>query len=146
MLAAKWLLKEVAKLKHLASPDVVLSAQLFKHPKWQQPSVIARLEARNNTDNDIVITGTHFDTAGYGTGKAEPIPNPGADGNNMCLLKIDCASGSSVIAETLRTLVAANFVPKRPIEFHWYAGEEFGLLGSREVAADYANRKVVLSY
>jgi bacterial leucyl aminopeptidase len=137
-LAGQWLFDEVVALNSSASPDVLLTVRMFKHRKWQQPSVIARLEARNGAANDIVITGTHFDTAGYGTGRPEPIKNPGAD---------DCASGSSVIAETLRVLVKSGFVPYRPIEFHWYAAEEFGLLGSREVATDYAKRKVdVLAY
>jgi Peptidase family M28 len=95
-LAGQWLFDEVVALNSSASPDVLLTVRMFKHRKWQQPSVIARLEARNGAAKDIVITGTHFDTAGYGTGRPEPIKNPGAD---------DCASGSSVIAETLRVLV-----------------------------------------
>jgi Zn-dependent M28 family amino/carboxypeptidase len=101
---------------------------MFKHPKWKQPSVIVRLEVKAGSAADFVITGTQFDTAGYGTFWPEPIKNPAAD---------DCASGSSVIAETLCFLVNAKFVPYRPIEvlfnlqkLHWYAGEESGLLGS----------------
>jgi Zn-dependent M28 family amino/carboxypeptidase len=68
----------------------------------------------------------------------EPNPNPGAD---------DCASGSSVVFETLRVLVASGFVPKRPIEFHWYAGEEEGVYGSNEVANAYSKAQTnVLTY
>lgn len=138
VLAAKWLYNEVVALNASAFSDVLLTVRMFNHPKWKQPSVIARLESRSGSPGDIVITGTHFDTAGYGTGRPEPIKNPAAD---------DCASGSSVIAETLRILVTSGFVPYRPIEVHWYAGEEFGLLGSEEVAEDYAKRQVnVLSY
>jgi leucyl aminopeptidase len=87
---------------------------------------------------DIVITGSHLDTIAYGTRRPEPNPNPGAD---------DCASGSSVVFETLRVLVQSGFVPKRPIEFHWYAGEEEGVYGSNEVANAYAKSEMnVLTY
>ncbi|KAJ3272308.1 Leucine aminopeptidase 1 [Terramyces sp. JEL0728] len=135
--AAAWLYNEVANLAKVVSPKVKLTVQYFKHTQWKQPSVIARLEPVTATGpGDIVITGTHFDTASYnkgGLGGDISRPNPAAD---------DCASGSSVIAETLRILVNQNFVPKRPIEFHWYAAEEEGLLGSDEVANDYAKRQV----
>eukprot|EP00478_Filoreta_tenera_P003240 GABV01003412.1.p1 GENE.GABV01003412.1~~GABV01003412.1.p1 ORF type:complete len:181 (-),score=51.10 GABV01003412.1:26-526(-) len=40
---------------------------------------------------------------------------------------------------TLNAIVqSTKFVPKRPLEFHWYAAEEVGLLGSQQVASDYA--------
>lgn len=65
VLAANWLLKEVEKLNPVVSPNVTLSVKLFKHPNWIQPSVIARLEAKNGDPNaDLIITGTHFDTRG----------------------------------------------------------------------------------
>ena len=41
------------------------------------------------------------------------------------------------ILETYRALVAANFRPERPVEFHWYSGEEAGLLGSQDIARNY---------
>lgn len=131
--AADWLVEQVNMLKPLVGAQVQLSVRQFKHSDWKQPSVIARLEASNGGAADIVITGTHFDSLGRGSGHAEPNVNPAAD---------DCASGSSVIAETLRVLVSEKFVPFRPIEFHWYAGEEEGLLGSENVAQDYASRKI----
>ena len=137
--AAQWLYTQVVALNASASPDVLLTVRYFNHPQWKQPSVVARLEARNNQGpGDIIITGTHFDTVGKGSGKPEPNLNPAAD---------DCASGSSVIAETLRILVSEKVIPKRPIEFHWYAAEEVGLFGSKEVAKDYSSRQVkVFSY
>ncbi|KAJ3319369.1 Leucine aminopeptidase 1 [Boothiomyces sp. JEL0866] len=135
--AATWLSNEVTSLAATASPKVKLTVKYFKHTQWKQPSVIARLEPVTSTGpGDIVITGTHFDTASYNKGGGSgdiSRPNPAAD---------DCASGSSVISETLRILVSQSFVPKRPIEFHWYAAEEEGLLGSDEVANDYAKRQV----
>lgn len=140
VLAAKWLSDQVVALNATASSEVLLTVKYFNHAKWKQPSVIARLEARQTIGkpSDVVIIGTHFDSLGKGSGRPEPNPNPAAD---------DCASGSSVIAEALRVLVSQQFVPKRPLEVHWYAAEEVGILGSNEIAKDYAQRGVqVLSY
>ena len=39
--------------------------------------------------------------------------------------------------EVFRVLVENEFNPERPVEFHWYSGEEGGLLGSQEVAKQY---------
>lgn len=115
-LAAKWLMDEVISLNASVSSEVLLTVKLVYHKnsrgvlRWKQPSVIARLESKKGGATDIVITGTHFDTRGDDVRThqiQEPMPNPGAD---------DCASGSSVIAETLRLLVQTKFVPLRPIE------------------------------
>ncbi|KAJ3099588.1 Leucine aminopeptidase 1 [Phlyctochytrium planicorne] len=135
--AAKWIRDQVNTLT--APPGAKLTVSLYDHSWKVQPSVIARYESVNSTYNDaIVIMGTHFDTAGYGTGKAEPIKNPAAD---------DCASGSAVIFEALRVMTINKFIPARPIEIHWYAGEEFGLYGSDEIAEAYAKAgKTVVSY
>lgn len=139
MKSAEWIRDQVNALQSSLSPKVKLNVTMFSHSWKKQPSVIARLESIADTAaKDIIVVGTHFDTLGKGSGKPEPNNNPGAD---------DCASGSSVIAESLRVLVSQQFVPKRPIEFHWYAAEEVGLKGSMEVAADYAKRQVsVFSY
>ena len=42
----------------------------------------------------------------------------------------------------MRILIAKGFVPVRPIEFHWYAGEEGGLLGSQKVVAEYKSKQI----
>jgi leucyl aminopeptidase len=43
--------------------------------------------------------------------------------------------------QILRSLVQYSFVPPPhlALEFHWYAGEEGGLLGSQDIAAAYEN-------
>lgn len=53
---------------------------------------------------------------------------PGAD---------DDGSGSTATMLVFEALLQANFIPKRSIEFHWYAGEERGLLGSRVMSDKY---------
>lgn len=54
--------------------------------------------------------------------------SPGAD---------DDGSGTVTIFEAFRSLVHNGFKPERPVEFHWYSGEEAGLLGSQAVSRKY---------
>lgn len=49
----------------------------------------------------------------------------------------DNASGCITLLEALRAVVANGIIPNRTVEFHWYAAEERGLLGSREIARSY---------
>jgi len=58
---------------------------------------------------------------------------PGAD---------DDGTGVVNLLEALRALLAANFKPTNPVEFHWYAAEEAGLLGSQAIAANYKSKGV----
>ena len=105
--AAKWIQDQVIALNSSVDPNVKLTVRLFEHSWKMQPSVIARLESAIPTPNtDIVITGTHLDTIAYGSFRREPNPNPAAD---------DCASGSTVVFESLRVLVEGKMVPTRPI-------------------------------
>lgn len=49
--------------------------------------------------------------------------------------------------EALRVLANAKFKPKNTLEFHFYGGEEGGLLGSAAVFANYkAAGKTVLAF
>ncbi|KAJ3216579.1 hypothetical protein HDU67_009274 [Dinochytrium kinnereticum] len=104
-----------------------LTGSLFDHSWKAQQSVIVRYEATTPSELEgIVIAGTHFDSVGAGSGKPKPNNNPAAD---------DCASGSTVIFEILRVLVANGFVPG------------LGLLGSNAVAEAYAKAGTkVVSY
>ena len=78
--------------------------------------------------DEIVVLGAHHDSINQSWGETRA---PGADDN---------ASGSSNLFEALRIL-ASQGRAARTIEFFWYAGEESGLLGSAEIARDYAARK-----
>lgn len=81
-----------------------------------------------------MILGAHFDsTAGNATTRS-----PGADDNG---------SGTVVILEAMRILAESKFKPHNTVEFHFYAGEEAGLLGSQDIFADYrAKEKTVLAF
>lgn len=41
------------------------------------------------------------------------------------------------LIEAFRVLAASGFKPSTPLEFHWYSGEEGGLLGSQTIATNY---------
>eukprot|EP00842_Homolaphlyctis_polyrhiza_P002931 jgi/Hompol1/3639/HPOL_000271-RA len=129
--SAKWIFDQVQDLADkIDRPEVSLGVTMFEH-SWGQPSVIARFEATNSTAKDIVVISAHQDSVNQWNpwfGRS-----PGAD---------DDGSGTTTIFETLRRLVHSSFVPHRAIEFHWYAAEEGGLLGSQKVVASYVKNKI----
>lgn len=74
--------------------------------------------------NNEVIVSAHYDS----TGGSSTARGPGADDNG---------SGVVVLLEALRVLASAGFKPKNTLEFHFYGGEEGGLLGSQAVFSNY---------
>ena len=81
----------------------------------------------------VVIVSAHYDS----TGGSSSARGPGADDNG---------SGVVTLLEALRVLANAGFKPKNTIEFHFYGGEEGGLLGSQAVFSSYkSSRKTVLA-
>ncbi|KAL8380728.1 hypothetical protein RB595_005149 [Gaeumannomyces hyphopodioides] len=125
--AATWLLDTA---KSLAASNSAITVTQFSH-SFRQPSLIVKIPGSASTGS--VIVGAHYDGVGSGTTRREA-----ADDNG---------SGSVVLLEALRVLTAADFKPKQTLEFHWYAGEEAGLLGSRDVFSSYKSQGAkVLAY
>ncbi|CAL8109375.1 unnamed protein product [Orchesella dallaii] len=124
----KWLLSQVQS--SLSGYAGVSSVEEFEHA-FPQKSIIARLEGADSVlQTEVVILGAHQDSINL---RGITLPAPGADDN---------ASGSVVVLETLRLLVASGIIPRRTIEFHWYAAEEVGLVGSGLIATKYNTDKV----
>ncbi|KAL2061552.1 hypothetical protein VTL71DRAFT_6929 [Oculimacula yallundae] len=117
--AGTWLL---AQVKSVASSNSAITVTTFTH-SFNQPSIIAKIPG---TSSGIVIVGAHYDS----TGGSATARGPGADDNG---------SGVVTILEALRVIAASGFKPKNTLEFHFYAGEEGGLLGSSQVFANYAS-------
>lgn len=133
--SSRWLYNQILDIISAAPPNVRLSVETFTHT-FPQPSIIARFEpffGRSSPNPTIalprIIVGAHQDSANY---RFPLLPAPGAD---------DDGSGTVSILEAFRALVQSGFVPERPVEFHWYAGEEGGLLGSQEVVSEYKQLK-----
>lgn len=120
--SASWMYSTVTSV---ASANSAIKVKQFTH-SYSQPSVIATIPGASD---EVVIVSAHYDSIGSTTsGRA-----PGADDN---------ASGVVVVLEALRVLAEAKYAPANTLEFHFYSGEEGGLLGSRDVFTSYANSGV----
>ncbi|KAJ3012848.1 UNVERIFIED_CONTAM: hypothetical protein HDU68_000990 [Siphonaria sp. JEL0065] len=125
--SVEWLYSVASTLGEKAVPGTKISIEKFEH-QWSQFSIILRFEADDSASKEepVVILSAHSDSVN----QLNPWwgRSPGAE---------DDGSGCVTIFETFRILVESGFIPKRPIEFHWYSGEEAGLLGSQKVSAQY---------
>jgi leucyl aminopeptidase len=122
----QWLLSKINEITtNFASSSMksVISVDEFHH-SWGQHSIIVRINGSDALDDQIVILGAHQDS----TNLWPFLAAPGAD---------DDGSGSVTLLESYRALLASDFHPVRPVEFHWYSAEEGGLLGSQAVAKHY---------
>jgi len=123
--SSQWVAEQYRSIAQ-ASGRSDLSVRTFAHANYNQVSVIARMEG-DGTSSEIVVLGAHLDSISSGSSA------PGAD---------DDASGTATVLEVFRVLVQSGYKPRRAIEFHTYAAEEAGLLGSQDVAADYSARRI----
>jgi len=103
-----------------------VSVKSFEHA-WAQSSIIVTIPGKTNS---TVILGAHQDSINY----TNPMTMraPGAD---------DDGSGTVTILEVLRTLLGSKKLvegkAENTVEFHWYSGEEGGLLGSQAIFSAY---------
>lgn len=100
-----------------------IQSSLFTHQLTNQKSVIITIPGTEENDNTVIIGG-HLDSINY----ANIENSPGAD---------DDASGIATMLEVVRVIKESGIRFKRRIEFHGYAAEEVGLVGSAEIARSY---------
>jgi bacterial leucyl aminopeptidase len=119
--SAQWIKEQFEKMA-AGRPDITVHA--IQH-RFRQPSILARIQGRERraAAPERVILGAHQDSIG----------GPGAD---------DDASGTATLLEAFRVIVQSGYRPARSIEFIAYAGEEQGLLGSGEIAQQYASKNI----
>ncbi|MEZ4743389.1 MAG: M20/M25/M40 family metallo-hydrolase [Bdellovibrionota bacterium] len=96
----------------------------------EQNSVIAKIPGTDPNAGTIII-GAHLDSINLENKNNAP----GAD---------DDASGVAVLIETIRNIASSKAQFRHDIEFHAYAAEEVGLVGSRDIAEAYntQNKKI----
>ncbi|MCK8496544.1 MULTISPECIES: M28 family peptidase [Myxococcus] len=107
----------------VSNPQGDVTAELFTHAAWAQPSVILTIKGSEQVpagQEEIVVLGGHLDSTNLSGSAA-----PGADDN---------ASGISTLSEVIRVAMASNYKPLRTVKFMGYAAEEVGLRGSKEIA------------
>ena len=108
-----------------------LSVRIVNHVGTPMPSLVFTING-NATPSEYIIVGGHMDSI------SNTAVAPGAD---------DDASGIATVTEMIRVLLDVNYKPARTVEFMAYAAEEIGLVGSSEIAQDYATTgKNVISY
>jgi leucyl aminopeptidase len=87
-----------------------------------QKSLVLKLSGTSDTSKTVVL-GAHLDSIN----RSDQTAAPGADDN---------ATGIAALTEILRILKASGATFARNVEFHAYAAEEVGLLGSSDIAAN----------
>lgn len=125
--SSEWLLQTIRDTIHEAGADEYgVKAEPFEH-SWQQNSIIATIPGKSNK---TIAIGAHQDSINLLLPSV--FPAPGAD---------DDGSGTVTILEAFRVLLQSEDVVQgnasNTIEFHWYAAEEAGLLGSQAIFSDY---------
>ncbi|SFH02924.1 leucyl aminopeptidase Metallo peptidase. MEROPS family M28E [Duganella sp. CF458] len=126
--AANWLAQ---KWTAMAAGRSDISVTQFTHSGYNQKSVIMTI---NGTDNgsEVVVMGGHLDSINM-SGNGETSRSPGAD---------DDASGVASLTEAARAMIASGYKPRRTIKIMGYAAEEAGLLGSKDIAANFKANNV----
>ncbi|KAH0558707.1 Leucine aminopeptidase 1 [Trichoglossum hirsutum] len=125
--AAEWLYGRVKKT--IASSGAGKhGARVEKFPhSWGQPSLIATIPGKTNR---TIVIGAHLDSVNLYMPFL--LAAPGAD---------DDGSGTVTILEALRALLGSKKIAagtaENTLEFHWYAAEEGGLLGSQAIFSSY---------
>jgi len=117
--SALWILDQY---KSYASGRSDITFSTKSHSGFEQPSLIIRFEGSGSNSNEVVVIGGHIDSTSSGS------VAPGAD---------DDGSGSMGVLEAFRVLAQNGFKPSRTVEFHGYAAEENGLLGSQGIVTDF---------
>ncbi|KAF1850018.1 Zn-dependent exopeptidase [Cucurbitaria berberidis CBS 394.84] len=128
--SAEWLLAQARSYIPSRSPVTV---SIFPHV-YRQSSIIATIPGKSAK---TIVVGAHQDSINGAAGVNRTTARaPGAD---------DDGSGSMTILEAFRTVLTnstiANGDASHTIEFHFYAAEEVGLLGSGNIFRSYAEQK-----
>jgi len=121
--ASNWLAQ---KWTSMAAGRSDISVTQFTHSGYNQKSVIMTITGTDNP-SEVIVMGGHLDSINM-SGNGETSRSPGAD---------DDASGIASLTEAVRAMIASGYKPRRTIKIMGYAAEEAGLLGSKDIAANF---------
>ncbi|KAH6899473.1 aminopeptidase [Coprinopsis sp. MPI-PUGE-AT-0042] len=130
--AADWIYSTMLAVAN-ANPATGAKVSQFTHSGFNQKSIIGTIPGSNPSAARVIL-GAHMDSINNGnpsSGRA-----PGAD---------DDGSGTVNVMEAFRVLVVNGFKPTATVEFHLYAGEEAGLLGSNAIARSYKSSNIAVA-
>lgn len=126
--ASNWLAQ---KWTSMAAGRSDISVSQYTHSGYNQKSVIMTINGSDNA-SEVIVMGGHLDSINM-SGNGETSRSPGAD---------DDASGIASLTEAVRAMIAAGYKPRRTIKIMGYAAEEVGLLGSKDIAANFKANNV----
>ena len=106
-------------IKPIIENNSKFEIERFTHKDHEQESLIVRYAT---TSQESTILSAHLDSI------SRDVAAPGAD---------DDATGVSALIEIIRLINDEGLSFSRNVEFHFYAAEEIGLAGSREIASSY---------
>ncbi|KAG7858488.1 hypothetical protein KL939_002610 [Ogataea angusta] len=123
------------KLVGYASGRENYSLTVVNHEKFPQSSYILQIKGTNGSDErPTIVLGAHIDSMNLVLPSF--LPAPGAD---------DDGSGVVTLLETLRIVTEHGLAFPNNIEFHFYAAEEGGMLGSLDIFNAYFLQKEVVA-
>ncbi|CAJ2511184.1 Uu.00g068090.m01.CDS01 [Anthostomella pinea] len=129
--ASDWIFSQVQSII-AESGAANASVSAFSHTFAQQ-SILATIPGQSESK---IVVGAHLDSV---NGRNKSGRSPGAD---------DDGSGSITTLEAFKALLSEPQIAAgegtHTLEFHWYAGEEGGLLGSSDVYDAYASAGAVV--
>ena len=130
--SAEYLFQELETIKASADRnDIKVTVSKVVHSSWGQFSIIARVENAVNITEECIVLGCHQDS--INRFDAMNGVAPGVD---------DDATGVVTNLVVLKAIIAdKEFIPIRPIELHFYSGEEGGLKGSQEIVSNFVKSK-----
>lgn len=128
--------KELRPISIATGKIAAMQVKVEYDPARKGKNVLGMIKGTDTVvGNEVIVLGGHLDHIGVEYGQI----NNGADDN---------ASGTSVVMEVARVMMANKVQPKRTILFACWGGEERGLLGSSYYAKNptLAIEKTVLNF
>jgi bacterial leucyl aminopeptidase len=141
--AGRWVQSRVEQYAATADKNWNITIMPFPHP-WAQSSYIVRLEDRNldkEGDDAVVILGAHIDSVNWLNPWFGRSPGADDDGSGPLHPQVRLISGTATLLEIARVIFEHYFPLSRPLEFHFYSGEEGGLKGSQAISEVYQSSK-----